>query len=259
MTQESTSGEIIKSRYLALSNSGLSKHLLVRRAIVSAIEAQALRFRDKLPSEKQLAECLGISLGTTQKALGSLASEGYLLREHGNGTFVTNSQGKLSGIWHFRFRDPETGRHLPVFTKVHFSEAVSDGPWTSVLGPDPAGYSRIDRLVDVDSRFFCYSEFYVSATTFPGMLQFANLDLENVNLKTILQSHFGLATVESTGRASVVAFDREVASKLHVKEKSYGMRLDVVASTEGSRPISFQRIWIPQTPYTLDVDFSNVI
>ena len=259
MIEESTSGEIIKSRYLALVNSGLSKHLLVRRAIVSAIEAQALRFRDKLPPEKQLADSLGISLGTTQKALGSLAAEGYLLREHGNGTFVGNSQGKLSGIWHFRFRDPDTGQHLPVFTKVQFSAAVSDGPWTSILGADPAGYSQIDRSVDVDGRFLCYSEFYVSATTFPGMLQFANLDLENVNLKTILQSNFGLATVESTGRASVVAFDADIAAKLQVAPASYGMRLDVIASTEGKRPISFQRIWIPQTPYTLDVDFANVI
>jgi GntR family transcriptional regulator, histidine utilization repressor len=43
---------------------------------------------DKIPSENELVRDLSVSRMTANRALKELSSEGYLLREHGRGTFV---------------------------------------------------------------------------------------------------------------------------------------------------------------------------
>lgn len=53
-----------------------------------AIETGSWQAGEALPSERALAECLGISRITARNALGRLADKGLIRRTHGSGTFV---------------------------------------------------------------------------------------------------------------------------------------------------------------------------
>src|SRR5205809_7136140 len=62
----------------------------LQRGLREAIEKRILGPDDALPSERQLAEDLGISRITVRKAIDGLASEGLLVSRQGSGNFVSN-------------------------------------------------------------------------------------------------------------------------------------------------------------------------
>jgi GntR family transcriptional regulator len=52
---------------------------------------------ERLPSEPELAELLGVSRNSLREAIGLLENEGFLLRRKGIGTFVTRSDPIIKG------------------------------------------------------------------------------------------------------------------------------------------------------------------
>ncbi|HZV92679.1 MAG TPA: GntR family transcriptional regulator, partial [Caldimonas sp.] len=77
----------------------LPKHARLREAIVGAVQAGELPAGTKMAGERELSAALGLSLGTTQKALGRLVDEGFLVRRQGHGTFVGTSRRAVAGSW----------------------------------------------------------------------------------------------------------------------------------------------------------------
>jgi GntR family transcriptional regulator len=78
------------------------------------------RIRDKgypegrLPSEHQLAEEFGVSRATIRTALAKLASEGLIIRKHGDGTYVNeddlDANTLIGAIWEFTRMIKDSGR-----------------------------------------------------------------------------------------------------------------------------------------------------
>lgn len=60
----------------------------LRRRIRLAVESGMLQVGDALPSERDLAEALGLSRVTVRKAISGLVTEGLLTQQQGAGTFV---------------------------------------------------------------------------------------------------------------------------------------------------------------------------
>ena len=150
----------------------MPKHARLRQVIIDAVEAGELPVGSKLAGERELSQSLGLSLGTTQKALGRLMDEGFLERRQGHGTFVGSSRQPISGSWHFRFVPPEGGRELPVFaTVLERRLETGDGPWQAVLGPDHKGYVMMRRSLDIGGKFTCTSQIYLPASRFGRLLR----------------------------------------------------------------------------------------
>ena len=96
--------EFLKTAAQFDAPSGPPLHAQVRQAILHLIEAGDLGPGDALPSERHLAEGLGISRVTVRKAVADLADDGVLSRRHGSGTYVTpkidRPQSKPTGRAH---------------------------------------------------------------------------------------------------------------------------------------------------------------
>lgn len=71
-----------------MSQNQLSKHAVLSQWIKENIENGTFKVGGKIPSENELASRFGISRQTVRQAIGTLVSEGILVREHGSGTFV---------------------------------------------------------------------------------------------------------------------------------------------------------------------------
>lgn len=65
-------------------------YLRVKRGLVELIESGGLQSGAKVPSEHQLMDRFQVSRITVRRALSDLASEGYLYRFRGKGTFVAH-------------------------------------------------------------------------------------------------------------------------------------------------------------------------
>lgn len=235
----------------------MPKHARLRHAIIEAVEAGELPAGTKVMGERDLSHALGLSLGTTQKALSRLMDEGFLVRRQGHGTFIGSERRPIAGSWHFRFVAPGGGPELPVFaTIVERSLVKESGPWSDVLGPDPKGYVMIRRRLDIGSQFTCASQLYACATRFSRLLRMAEKRLAESNLKAVLADAFAAPTLYSEGFATVVTFDRDDTGLMGIAPGTAGLQVHITGRSFGRAPITFQRMTVPPTRYALKLDFN---
>lgn len=71
-----------------LDRSGRALYLQLMDAIKLDIETGIYKAGESLPGERQLMQIYGVSRPTVRHAVGELAREGVLIRQHGKGTFV---------------------------------------------------------------------------------------------------------------------------------------------------------------------------
>jgi GntR family transcriptional regulator len=247
------------------AKAGLPKHIQLGNAIVDLISAGTVSSGDQIPPEQQLSQSLGMSLGTVQKTLNRLAIEGWVVREHGRGTFVTdpNRAGQDVTFYryldHFRFLHPENRQPLPVHsTLITRDVAPGKDPVSKWLGSDPKGFVRIVRRIDVGKAFSCHSCMYLGATRFDRLLALPAHAFENVNLKQIFESQFNAPTTALLQTVRIESAKSQNARFLKIAPGSCVIVLEILARTHGEQPLSLQRVIIPPSRYSLDVSQPSV-
>jgi len=255
-----TSAETLLRAVTRSAQTGLPKHIQLGNAIIELIDAGALTPGDQIPPEQLLSQSLGMSLGTVQKTLNRLAIEGWVVREHGRGTFVTdpNRAGQDVSFYryldHFRFVDPKDGQPLPVHsTLVSRGLMPARDPVRNQLGGDPQGFVKIVRRIDVGGAFSCRSLMYLGAARFHRLLTLPAHAFENVNLKQIFASQFGAPTTALRQNVRIESAKGQDARFLKIKPGSCVLVLEILAQTQGDQPLSLQRVIIPPSAYCLDV------
>lgn len=252
----SASKSSVAARFHAL-NSEAPKHARLRAAIVDAVKAGDLPAGTKIPGERELSQSLGVSLGTTQKALGRLVGEGFLVRRQGQGTFVGSVRKPVAGSWHYRFVGLDGSGELPVFTTVLERLLVeSEGPWSDALGADPKGYVLVRRRLDIGDKFACTSRLFLPASRFGRLLRLGDKRLTDANLKTVLESDFAAPTLTAEGLAHVGPIDADDAKVIGVAPGTHGLQVDIVGRSFGRVAITFQRMIVPPTLYRIKLDFN---
>lgn len=249
----------IRRLFAQSADVGQPKHLQLRKAILASIRDDILKRGDQVPPEQDLAAALRLSLGTVRRALGQLALDGTISRDHGRGTFVTKAPRTISDAWHFRFYADDGRSFLPVYSHVLGRDVVDgEGPWSTFLGADPEGYVHFARCFNVDSRFLCYSEFYLRANRFRKMLDLPLSDLDSVNLKRILSEQFGTPTLYVSQRVRTQPLPRRICDIISVKRSSWGLFLEIVGYSFQNVPISYHAIWSPATKHLLDLTLHGI-
>lgn len=236
---------------------GVPQHERLRNAFVHAIDAGELAAGTKVMGERELSRALGLSLGTTQKSLNRLTDEGYLVRRQGHGTFVGSQRRAITGNWHLRFCKPGSPVELPVYTTIVDRQLVTEaGEWTATLGPDPKGYVRLSRRVDVGGLFNCASHMTLGASRFGRLLRMARKRLDNVNLKQVLAEDFAAPTLQTEGWATVVNLMPEDAALMGVAPRGAALQVLITGYSFGRVPITFQRVVVPATDCAMKLDFN---
>jgi DNA-binding GntR family transcriptional regulator len=258
VTERNEVEALIVRHFAADAIAGMPIYLQCQNAIRRLVQDHSLAVGAQLPSDTRLASLLGVSLGTIQKALGNLANQGWVRREHGRGTFIAAPRRALTGAWHFRFRDPDTGERLAVYSKVLKCRNTRGSPaMLRAIGEDPNGYVEITRLFDISGRLACFGRLWLGARRFGRLLDYPAPRLEDVNLKDIFAAEFDSPTVAVRERICATALAPDIARHLGDSANAPAMRLEVVAYTRGGMPFSFQEIFIPCSEYPLDITVGN--
>lgn len=70
-------------------------YLRIKKLVSDAVTSEHLRQGDAIPSERDVAEMLGVSRVTVRKAFTELVHEGVLTQRRGSGTFVQGKEGRI--------------------------------------------------------------------------------------------------------------------------------------------------------------------
>lgn len=201
--------------------------------IRAIIDQGELRIGGRLPSERELAELLGVSRSTVRQALDELRETGEIesVRGRGGGTFVSSTNPAWEHYSHYpvlstshRLVDHSTGvqgvpesikqQGLRATTKVIF--AGTDTCPTEVAHffgyKEPKTMAVIERVRIADEIPLSFERGYLSLDYFPDIL---NHDFTQ-SLYGILQNEYGMTFARVNERIEVTAAKGRCAEYLKV-------------------------------------------
>lgn len=233
-----------------------SKYLRVRALLLARV--RLLPAGARLPAEPELCAEYGVSRITLRHAVDGLIDEGFLVREQGRGTFVTEPQRRMR--YRERFAGAVTGFHAQqtaqgfvVTSQVaELAERAAREPAAGRLGLAPGDrVARLTRVRSVAGAVHHLAVTELPLDRFPGIL---DSDLTDASLFATLRDHHGVDLARNDLLVSIRGAEAEVAEHLFVEP---GERLLTVESTvfdADDRPVASGVSWL--TPRNSEVAFS---
>lgn len=236
------------------NRSGLPKYMLLTNALIEGITSGHWKAGDKLPTEEELADLTPFSLGTVQRALRSLAEQGIVVRQHGLGSFVANTNLRLEDPWHCRFIADDGHSFLPIYSKVLKRDRVSEpGAWEQHFPDARDSIVKIDRVINVDNEFNVYTQFYADINLLPALWARPLAKLNGLNFKKLIAQESNVPITHVDHLVRLTRLDADVASVLDVVPNTPGIFLQAVARMGVNACVYYQEFYIPPTERVLSV------
>ena len=224
--------------------------------ILEAIQERTLQPRDRLPSERELAEALGISRLTVRRALTDLVNEGRLFTQPGKGTYVRGpklEQGiqQLMGLT----EDMKSRGHtvssrileaalMPASVEV--TQAMRLGPQEEVV--------LLERLRFVDGEPLSIERSYLAYRLCPGIL---GHDLGSGSLYTTLRQVYGLHLFKAEQSYEAVLAGSREAELLQIAPGAPVLCSERTAYLDTGQIIEYGRAWYRGDRYRFHATLLN--
>ena len=136
----------------------LPKYIQVSERLIRDIAAGHLADGARLPPEREMADELGLSVGTLRKALAVLADKGLLSRVQGSGNYIRHVPG-VASVYGFLRLERRGGGGLPTAQVLAVDRLPKPGD-APTFGTDPQGW-RIRRLRRLDGIVVAVEEIWL--------------------------------------------------------------------------------------------------
>ncbi len=198
---------------------------------------------EPIPSERELEEMYGVSRTTVRQALDTLARRGYLYRDHGRGTFVTQKkvQDSLQGFTSFtrdmKRRGLTPGQKIltfgPVEPPAHIRQQLG-------LRPEVATTLRIVRLRTADGQPIGTHTSYLGLKPDQGI---ERDELEAVgSLYELLETKFGLVAAEAEETIEATVADESEAALLAISPGEPLLLMKRTVSSQHHKVIEYAQV-----------------
>jgi GntR family transcriptional regulator len=239
---------------IAPEAAGMPLYRVVKRSLLSAIEAGRCAPGQTLPSETEIAGAMGVSIGTLRRAVDELAAEHILVRRQGRGTFVAThgSDRFLQQFFHIERGDGL--REAPRVDLLVFERGRADDTAARALdlrGAEPV--FRIENLLHLQGSAVIHERLTLPASLFKGLTE-KRLRERSGTLYQLYQGEFGVSVLRASERARAAAADRSAARVLGLVAGQPVLQVRRTALTFGDRPVE-HRVSIINTAHH---DYVNV-
>ena len=223
------------------------KHEYLKEVFIAAIEDGFWTDGDKLPTEQEMSKIVPFSLGTIQKAVGSLVSDGYVERKRALGTFVIPREKRLGEPWIYQVLSSDGTRFVPMTsTVIRRVQIESDDSWARWLceGSDDRNIIRLDRKIDAENHSFI-SHYFADATRFPYFVEVPLDDLDSENFVKLTKSIYKASATKIVHTVKADILPKNVSDVLHLPGRTYGAHVEIMGSSSHGEPIFYQRLYLP--------------
>ncbi|WP_020575471.1 GntR family transcriptional regulator [Actinopolymorpha alba] len=239
-----------ETRRTTRSGSGgtLAKHAAVRAHLLDLIRG-SMEPHQKLPTERQLCDELGVSRLTVRRAVEQLVGEGEVYRIQGSGTYVAEPAIRKRELL-TSFSDDMRSRGLTPGAKLIRAEQTVAGARESWrLGVSPGEpLLHLVRLRLASSVPMCIEEVWLLARLAPDLLE---SPLEDSLYETLFTSYrITLDRAEQEVRATVL--DTEQAALLEVPALTPALQVERVTYDSRGRAVELARSLYRGDRYSLE-------
>lgn len=200
-------------------STGVVKHVAVHDLLAQRIAR--MEPGERLPTEAQLCDQLGVSRITVRRAMADLETEGLIVRQQGRGTFA--SRPSLPQVFGERLSGNVVGFHRQqaslgnvVSSTVISNEVVFDIQAAASLGVSASQpLVRLERVRYVNNQLHQHVVTWLDAGRFPDV---AGYDFTDASLFDYLRTAYGVELTRNDLTISVVRARHAVAELLRVPE-----------------------------------------
>lgn len=231
------------------SRSGSTKRQAVRRELLAMLDG--LDVGDALPSERRLAEELGVSRPTLRQAIDGLVAEGLLDRRHGSGTYVAEPRIAVS-LTMTSFTEDMIRRGMkPGGRVLSFRTETAGARIGRRLALSPAEeVFTIRRLRLADGATMAIETLYLPRALMPGLRRH---DLEGRSFYDLLRAD-GVVIASGTETIEPTVTTAEEAAELDVPVHTPAFLFERVTKDEDGRPLEYVRSVYRGDRYRLELD-----
>jgi len=215
----------------------------IRRAIGGQIASGDLAPGDRLPTEREYADRLGVSLAPVRQALLDLVATGQLYRVKGKGTFVREPGLEEEITLLLGFTD--TLRHLGVPFQIRILEQglIPAPAWVARVLDVPAGAPvvRVRRLALVRGEPAAVLDACLPAERFGSLAASGGFD-DGQSLYRRLEEEFGVQLRGTSGTLQVVHCDDAQAALLDVPVGTAALLVRSLATDTSGLPVEASNV-----------------
>ena len=242
-------------------------YLQVKRELLRRIEALQWGPGHCLPSERDLASELGVSIGTLRRAVDELVHEQVLVRRQGKGTFVVLHSRDRYLFQFFRVEPREEAlepalrgaQEYPDVECLSFerSRAEEGAAEALRLRPGEPVFSILNRL-SLKRRPVVLDRIVIPAALFKGLTE-RRFRERRGTVYNFYQTDFGITVLHARERARATLASREAMRCLGVAAGSPLLEVRRLALSFGQRPVEWRTslIHTERHDYVADVERSR--
>lgn len=220
-------------------SSAIPMHTQFRAHLLGRIERGELRQGQKLPSEREYADQLGVSLAPIRQAILDLTKEGYLHRTRGRGTFVQEAKVDEKIAILSSFTQSMRAKGLEPDIHIRFRGLVgTNGTIARALETRERKLLLIRRLASVEGEPVALLDAYLSPQTFPKLVQ---AELLHDSLYQTMEALYGVVPTRAVSTIEVIRCQEE-AELLGLTPGTPALQVEGITFDADDRPVEFSRV-----------------
>jgi len=212
----------------------------LRGILQRQIEHGELRIDDRLPNEDLIASRYDVSKITVREALKTLAAAGYVRREQGRGTFVTNPRVAQGPRKLTCFSDEMKLRGLTASSRVLAAEVIpADSDLAGKLAINQgASLFRLKRIRLADGEIMGLQTAHLALERVPGITE---IDFGVVSLYETLELRYGLKPAQARETHCAIALGRAEAHQLGLQPGAPALSAERLSVLADGTPLEY--VW----------------
>lgn len=202
------------------------QYLKIKDTIVEQIDAGMLLPKQKLPSERKLAESFDTTRVTLREALSLLEAEGKIYREDRRGWFISPDPLIYNPAQGKSFQELVIAQQRVGSTELIVAKSMLANKQASLLlnlAPFTDVY-RVERVRYLDGRPVAYTIHYIRTDLFPKLLSYP---LES-SLTEIYQTHYQQQYQQVKFRVRTTSLEGKMAQSLRATIGSPATLVEIV-------------------------------
>ena len=219
-------------------NSVIPYYHQLQEVLENLIDQEVYKPDQKLPSENELKELLGISRQTAQRALKNLVDRGIAYRMQGKGTFVANKTITYSIIANLSFSAEILGLNKRVSSKIISAEEIEAHKLIKMelKTSDIEKFYSIQRLRYVDDLPISIQTSYMPTKLVPGII---NKNIEEISMFKMIKEDYGLEIGEAFETLQSVKVTKYEAQLLNIDEGDAVFLLERTTKLKSGETLEF--------------------
>lgn len=223
------------------SDERLPLYQRLRDEMLAKITSREWQPGEAIPTESELTQIYGVSIGTVRKAVETLVAEGLLERNQGRGTFIRKPSFDGSLFRFFRYQAEGAKNKVPEGRILARTLVTPPEPVAEALDLNKRAKTiRLDRLRLVDGEPVLLEEIWLPHARFGALMRIDLPDFGNL-LYPLYEERCGQTIASAQETLTVESADAKVANQLHMQADQPVVVIDRLAFGYDRQPLEWRR------------------